>query len=125
MTRVFIEVPSFYKKWREFGLSDKELRALQILLLDDPEAGQIMQDTGGVRKLRFASQNKGKSASFRICYVDFEEYGKTYLLAVFRKKDQSNLSMSEKQQIKSLVKELKKEAAERFKREICRECLMK
>ena len=117
MIRSFIEVPSFYKRWQEFGLSDKELRTLQIILLDNPDAGRIMQNTGGVRKLRFASQNRGKSAGFRICYVDFEEYGLTYLLTVFRKQDQGNLNAEEKRCIRSLVKELKKEAAARIERE--------
>jgi hypothetical protein len=37
MTRTFIEVPLFTKRWKEIGLSDDELQALQIMLLKDPE----------------------------------------------------------------------------------------
>lgn len=43
MTRTFIEVPIFSKRWKEIGLGDDELRALQIMLLKDPESGPIME----------------------------------------------------------------------------------
>ena len=119
MLRSFIEIPFFYKKWTELGLSDSELKSLQGLLLDNPAAGNIMQGTGGVRKLRMAIRNRGKSAGIRICYVDFEEYGLIYLLTVYQKKDQENLSNKEKNEIKELVKLLKDEAAKRRKGEEC------
>ena len=43
MTRTFIEVPLFTKRWKEIGLDDEELQALQIMLLKDPESGPIME----------------------------------------------------------------------------------
>lgn len=46
MTRTFIEVPLFTKRWREIGLNDSELRSLQIMLLKDPESGPVMEGTG-------------------------------------------------------------------------------
>lgn len=42
MTRTFIEVPLFSKRWKEIGLGEDELRALQIMLLKDPVSGPIM-----------------------------------------------------------------------------------
>ena len=53
MTRTFIEVPLFSKRWKEIGLGEDELRALQIMLLKDPVSGPIMEGTGGIRKVRF------------------------------------------------------------------------
>lgn len=61
MIRTFIEVPIFTKRWKEMGLGDDELKALQIMLLKDPEVGVVMEGTGGIRKVRFAVANKGKS----------------------------------------------------------------
>ena len=43
MTRTFIEVPLFSKRWKEIGLGEDELRALQIMLLKDPVSGPIME----------------------------------------------------------------------------------
>ena len=53
MTRTFIEVPLFTKRWKEIGLDDNDLHSLQIMLLKDPESGPVMEGTGGIRKVRF------------------------------------------------------------------------
>ena len=111
MIRTFIEVPLFTKRWNEIGLGDKELQVLQILLLKDPEFGAVIEGTGGIRKIRFPYKNKGKRGSIRVCYIDFAEYEVTYLITVYAKSKQDNLSVEEKKILKKLVKTLKKEAA--------------
>ena len=87
-----------------------ELRALQIMLLKDPESGPVMEGTGGIRKVRFSLENRGKSGGIRVCYTDFAEYEVTYLITAFEKKDQENLTDEEKNVLKKLVKSLKGEA---------------
>lgn len=109
--RTFIEVPLFTKRWKEIGLGDEDLLALQIILLKDPASGPVMEGTGGIRKVRFPLENRGKSGSVRVCYTDFEEYEVTYLITAFTKNEQSNLSDSEKNVLRKLVKALKEEAA--------------
>ena len=110
LVRSFIEVPLFSKRWAEIGLGDDELLALQIMLLKDPTSGPVMEGTGGIRKVRFPLENKGKSGSVRVCYTDFEEYEVTYLITAFTKDEQENLTKSEKNVLKKLVKSLKEEA---------------
>ena len=110
MTRTFIEVPIFTKRWKEIGLGDEELQTLQIMLLKDPESGPVMEGTGGIRKVRFPLENRGKTGSVRVCYTDFAEYEVTYLITAFEKKDQENLTDEEKNVLKKLVKSLKEEA---------------
>ena len=110
LIRSFIEVPLFSKRWAEIGLGDDELLALQIMLLKDPTSGPVMEGTGGIRKVRFPLENKGKSGSVRVCYTDFEEYEVTYLISAFTKDEQENLTKSEKNVLKKLVKSLKEEA---------------
>jgi len=109
--RTFIEVPLFTKRWKEIGLSDEDLLALQIMLLKNPESGPVMEGTGGIRKVRFALENRGKSGSVRVCYTDFAEYEVTYLITAFTKNEQTNLSDEEKNVLKKLVKALKDETA--------------
>ena len=111
MTRTFIEVPLFSKRWKEIGLGDDELQALQIMLLKDPESGPVMEGTAGIRKVRLPLQNRGKSGSVRVCYTDFAEYEVIYLITAFEKKNQENLTNEEKSVLKKLVKALKEEAA--------------
>ena len=107
MTRTFIEIPLFTKRWAEIGLTDDDLLQLQILLLKDPQSGPIIEGTGGIRKVRFPLQNRGKSGSVRVCYTDFAEYEVTYLITAFSKKDQENLSDDEKTTLRKLVKSLR------------------
>ena len=111
MKRTFIEVPLFTKRWKEIGLSDEDLLALQIMLLKNPESGPVMEGTGGIRKVRFALENRGKSGSVRVCYTDFAEYEVTYLITAFTKNEQANLSDEEENVLKKLVKALKDETA--------------
>ncbi len=111
MTRTFIEVPLFSKRWKEIGLDDDELQALQIMLLKDPESGPVMEGTGGIRKVRFPMKDRGKSGSVRVCYTDFAEYEVIYLITAFEKKDQENLTDEEKNVLKKLIKALKAEAS--------------
>ena len=104
-------MPIFTKRWKEIGLGDDELKLLQIMLLKNPESGKIMEGTGGIRKVRFPPENRGKSGSVRVCYTDFAEYEVIYLITAFEKKEQENLTMEEKNAIKKLVKALKEEVA--------------
>ena len=111
MNRQFVEVPLFTKRWAEIGLGNEELLTLQIMLLKNPESGPVMEGTGGIRKVRFPLERRGKSGSVRICYTDFEEYEVTYLITAFTKNEQQNLSAEGKNVLKKLVKMLKCEAA--------------
>lgn len=111
MIRKFIEVPLFSKRWKEIGLGEDELHALQIMLLKDPESGPVMEGTGGIRKVRFPMKNKGKSGGVRVCYTDFADFEVIYLITAFKKKEQENLTDDEKNVLKKLVKSLKEEAA--------------
>ena len=104
MTREFIILPSFSLKWKGLGLDDNDMRRLENELLADPQLGDIMSGTGGVRKMRFAFENRGKSGSVRVIYIDFEVYEKIFFINVFQKSDKSNLTSVEKNEVKKLVK---------------------
>ena len=62
-----------------------------------------MQGTGGIRKIRFAFENRGKSGSVRVIYIDFLMYEKIYLLTAYPKNEKENLSQAERNQMKTLV----------------------
>lgn len=99
-------LPEFDKNWARMGLDDNDLRHLQEELLLNPEKGDVMQGTGGLRKLRFAFEGKGKSGSVRVCYVDFAIYESIYLITAYPKSEKDNLSKSERNSIAKLIKAL-------------------
>ena len=71
MKREFVYVPTFEKSWKQLNLSEKDLRVLENIILDKPDIGEVIQSTGGLRKMRFAIDNRGKSHSIRILYIAF------------------------------------------------------
>ena len=112
MTRTFVELPIFRTRWKAMGLDDNDLLRLQEELLADPQVGAVMRGTGGVRKMRFAFEHRGKSESVRVIYVDFEIYEKIFLITAYTKDEKDNLSDSEKNEIKHLIKLLEQQLKE-------------
>ena len=107
--RGFIESPRFHKRWFELGFTEDDLLELQLMLLDNPKIGPVMQETGGLRKMRYAFEGRGKSGSVRILYVDFEEHERILLLNLFAKDEKENLTRAERNQIKKAMKQLEEE----------------
>ena len=107
MTRTFIELPLFRSKWEDLGLNDDDLKRLQVELLSDPKVGAVMRGTGGVRKMRFAFEQRGKSGSVRVIYVDFEVYERIYLITAYTKSEKDNLTEKERNEIHRLIDILK------------------
>ena len=109
MRRTFIEVPIFTKKWKELGPPDETLRELQNILLNDPKTGDVIQGTGGLRKIRIPMPNKGKSGGSRAIYVDIELKEIIYFINVYTKNEKEDLTEEEKKAFKAIVKKLKEE----------------
>ena len=108
ITREFIHGKKFDAQWQALGLSDDDLKDLQKILLANPKIGAVIQGTGRLRKMRFGIENRGKSHSVRVCYVDFEIHEKIFLIMVFAKNEMENLSNAEKNAIKNLIERLEK-----------------
>ena len=103
LSRIFVELPSFMARWKSLGLDDADLLRLEIELLNNPKVGAVLQGTGGVRKVRFAFEDRGKSGSIRVIYIDFEIYEKIFLLTAYAKADQTNLTKQERNDLRGLV----------------------
>ena len=115
MTRTFVELPIFRARWKDMGLDDDDLKRLQEELLADPKVGAVMRGTGGVRKMRFAFEQKGKSGSVRVIYVDFEVYEKIFLITAYPKNVKDNLTDSERSEIKQMIHVLEEQLKENAK----------
>ena len=71
---IFIETSLFTKIIATY-LSDDEYAALQSFLVENPEAGDIVRGSGGVRKLRWAKSGKGKRGGIRIIKIKTMKFG--------------------------------------------------
>lgn len=74
-----------------------------------PDSGNLMEGTGGIRKLRWAQDGRGKSGSIRVLYIDLFSYDKIYLFTAYPKNEKDNLTKEEKNSVKAVVKTLEKE----------------
>ncbi|QOL24924.1 type II toxin-antitoxin system RelE/ParE family toxin [Thalassotalea sp. LPB0316] len=108
MEAIFIE-SSIFEKHRQSYMSDDEYRAFQQELLINPLQGDVIQGTGGLRKIRVAAKGKGKRGGARIIYYYFVQYRRFYLLTVYAKNEMADLTASQKAQLKDFMEVWKNE----------------
>ncbi|SFI90238.1 RelE toxin of RelE / RelB toxin-antitoxin system [Nitrosomonas sp. Nm34] len=103
----FIETPTFTKQIKELA-TDDELKKLQVELIAQPDKGNLIQGTGGLRKVRMAASGQGKSSSVRVIYF-LATAEIIYLILAYPKNVKDNLTNAEKAELKKLTKLLKGE----------------
>lgn len=101
-------MPEFERRWKKSGLNDDHLKDLEAYLCEHPNAGAVIQGTGGLRKLRWALPAKGKRGGARVLYVDFAYFEKIYMITCFTKNEKVSLSREEKNRIRNTIEELKR-----------------
>lgn len=84
------ETPEYIRRAEKL-LADDERRDLLHYLAAHPKAGDLMEGTGGVRKLRWARSGRGKSAGVRVIYYFHSEAMPLYLLTLFAKNERAEL----------------------------------
>lgn len=96
------EVPEYIRRAEKL-LSEDERRDVLNYLAAHPKAGELMEGTGGVRKLRWARGGRGKSGGVRAIYYFHSEAMPLYLLTLFAKNERANLSKAERNALAELV----------------------
>ncbi len=101
----FVETPLFTRLITAL-LSDEDYRALQNTLLLNPEAGDVIKNGGGIRKLRHALAGTGKSGGIRTIYYWAKSKDQIYMLLAYPKSKKDTLTEQEKTILRHLVKAL-------------------
>ncbi len=101
----FVEIEPFPGQWSRLKLNDEDLAMLQVCICSDPKAGTVIVGAGGLRKVRFAMSDsgKGKSGSYRVYYVYFQEYGIVILWGIVAKTQKADLTKAEKNVIAAVI----------------------
>jgi hypothetical protein len=102
---VFIETAIFLRAIKD--MTDEDLRALQTHLLEHPDAGAIIKGSGGLRKLRWASDGRGKRGGIRVIYFHINHAGQIYLVYAYAyaKNVTEDLSPTQLQTLRALIEE--------------------
>lgn len=85
-------------------LSESERQDIIRYLAERPKVGDVMEVTGGVRKMRWGRGGQGKSGGVRVIYYFHDDAMSLYLLTLFAKGDQTNLTKAERNELAGLVK---------------------
>jgi len=95
----FIEAPAF-ERVRAVYLDDDEYVHLQQYLIQDPEAGDLVRGSGGVRKLRWKRPGTGKRGGLRVIYFVRYQSQEFWMLALYAKAKQDNVPAHVLKQLK-------------------------
>ena len=96
--QTIVELPEYQRRASAL-IPDSERQGIINYLAAHPQSGVIMQGTGGIRKFRWASGNKGKSGGVRVIYYYHNESMPLFLLSIFGKSKKSNLSKFERNEL--------------------------
>ena len=113
---LFVQFPTFFRDWQRLRLGDAALQALERELIDSPDKAPVIEQTGGLRKLRFTppGSGRGKSGAYRVCYSYFPIYGTIALFVIFGKNERSDLSPAEARAIANALRTFETELRRQF-----------
>lgn len=106
MKAVFVELPAFERNRADY-LDDEGFRRLQNALLQDPLAGDLIEGTGGLRKVRFADsrRGKGKRGGLRVIYYWWLKGMQFWLFTLYDKDEANDLTPQERRLLKERIKQ--------------------
>jgi hypothetical protein len=99
---VFVETVAFSRRIATI-LNDDEYSSLQDMLVVRPDAGAVIQGSGGIRKLRWGTSGRGKSGGARIIYYWKATHDKILMLAVYAKGEKQDLTGDEIKTLRRVV----------------------
>ena len=105
MRALFIELPAFARHRSEY-LDDVGLHRLQLELLANPVAGDVIEGTGGLRKLRYADvrRGKGKRGGLRVIFFYWGIGAQVWLFTIYDKDQMEDLDSRERRLLKQMLK---------------------
>lgn len=105
MKAVFVELPVF-ERYRHHYLDDEAFRQLQQELMRNPLAGDVIKGCGGLRKLRFGDERrgKGKRGGVRVIYYWWVSGMEFWLFALYDKSEASDLTESQRKMLVEMLK---------------------
>jgi len=100
----FIETRLFSRLVQKY-LDDDEFRELQSLLMRNPEAGDVIPSSGGIRKIRWRAPGRGKRGGYRIIYYARITQGVIWMLTMYPKNVAENIPAHVLRQIRKEVED--------------------
>lgn len=103
MDLLFVESSVFSKQIDKL-LDEEEVRQLQLFLLEQPDRGDLIKGSGGLRKLRWSGSGRGKRGGIRVIYFLWH-HDTAFMLFAYAKNKSEDLSSDQLNLLKSLIEE--------------------
>jgi hypothetical protein len=113
-----VETPSYLSDAKAAGLTEGEREAGVEMIANHPEVGDEISGTGGARKVRVAGRGKGKSGGYRVITFYSGKEVPVFLLAVYSKGEKANLSKTERNELKGILRDIVREYKKRVTRHV-------
>lgn len=104
--RTVVETLHFQARAKK-AMSDEEKAEAITMIAFDPQCGVLIKGTGGIRKVRFGIEERGKRGGVHIIYFFHSDALPIFLLEVFAKNEKADLSAAERNALVKLAKVLK------------------
>ncbi|MDE2133882.1 MAG: type II toxin-antitoxin system RelE/ParE family toxin [Alphaproteobacteria bacterium] len=98
-----VETPEFLAATRKLMDEDERVQLVDFLA-SNPETGDLIPGTGGVRKLRWGLEGRGKRGGARVIYFFHSEKLPLFVYSIYAKNTQADLSDSAKNELKKITK---------------------
>ena len=102
--RTVVETPGYLVSAKSAGIPDAVRAEIVTAVARNPEAGDLMVGSGGLRKFRFARPGGGKSGGFRVLTYSISDDLPVFLIGVFGKNQKANLSSAERNELARRLK---------------------
>ena len=104
MQAVFVELPPFARQRQDY-LDDEQFQRLQQSLLAHPQAGAVIEGTGGLRKMRYtdARRSQGKRGGLRVIYYWWVSGHQFWLFTLYDKGEMDDLTTRERKIVHELL----------------------
>ena len=113
-----VETASYLADAKAAGLTERERDAVVEMISNRPDAGDEIGGTGGARKVRVAGRGKGKSGGYRVITFYSGKDVPVFLLAVYSKGEKTNLSKTERNELKDILGDVVREYRKGVKRHV-------
>lgn len=94
------------KRLAKLGATDEDVVAMENEIAANPQVGEVIKGSGGMRKARFGFGRSGKSGGGRTIYYVMTEDEVLYLITAYAKVDKEDLQPSEIKLFRTLIEEL-------------------
>lgn len=109
MRYVFVETSWFTQSLRDFFQTDQDYAEFQAYLAEQPDKGDVLEGSGGLRKLRWADKKrgKGKRSGCRVLYLHLLPAARILLVDIYGKNEQDDFSADDLRVFKKMIEEYK------------------